>query len=184
MPIPKGEPINHQPFEEWLLNDKNLTPAETRELDLHLRTCTNCTALSATGLALRSAPVASPAAGFTLRFQQRLAARKIAERRHKLWGMIILLVSGLFLIGWFTAPYLFAFFSAPIEWMMAAIGFFLFIVTSLFALTGVITVLLSMAAAFISPYVWMVLVSTLAGLGLLWIVSIWRFSRTPRGVSA
>ena len=176
--------MNHQPFEEWLLNDKNLTPAETRELDLHLRTCTHCTALSATGLALRSAPVASPAAGFTLRFQQRLAARKIAERRHKLWGMIILLISGLCLIGWFTAPYLFAFFSAPVEWIMAAIGFFLFIVTSLLALTEVMSVLLRMAAAFISPYVWMVLVSTLAGLGLLWIVSIWRFSRTPQGVSA
>ena len=29
--------MNHQPFEEWLLNDKNLTPSETRELDLHLR---------------------------------------------------------------------------------------------------------------------------------------------------
>jgi len=47
--------MNHQPFEEWLLNDKNLTPAESRELDLHLRTCVHCTSLSATGLALRSA---------------------------------------------------------------------------------------------------------------------------------
>ena len=176
--------MNHQPFEEWLLNDKNLTPAETRELDLHLRTCTHCTALSATGLALRSAPIASPVAGFTLRFQQRRAAQKIAERRHKLWGMIILVVGGVALLGWFTAPYLYAFFSAPVQWVMVAIGFFLFIATSLFALTEVIGVLLSMAAAFISPYVWMVLVSTLAGLGLLWTVSIWRFSRTPRGVSA
>jgi hypothetical protein len=176
--------MNHQPFEEWLLNDKNLTPVETRELDLHMRTCSHCTALSATGLALRSAPVASPAAGFTLRFQQRLAARKIAERRHKLWGMVILLVSVLCMVGWFTAPYLFAFFSSPVEWIMAAIGFFLFIVISLLALTEVMTVLINMAAAFISPYVWMVLVSTLAGIGLLWIVSIWRFNRTPRGVSA
>ena len=140
--------MNHQPFEEWLLNDKNLTPAETRELDLHLRTCTHCTALSATGLALRSAPVASPAAGFTLRFQQRLAAQKIAERRRKLWGMIILLISGVGLVGWFTAPYLFAFFSAPVEWVTAAIGYFLFIVTSLLALTEVMTVLLRMAAGF------------------------------------
>ena len=72
--------MNHQPFEEWLLNDKNLTPSETRELDLHLRTCVHCTALSATGLALRSANMIAPAAGFTLRFQQRLAAQKIAER--------------------------------------------------------------------------------------------------------
>jgi hypothetical protein len=166
------------------LNDKNLTPAETRELDLHLRTCTHCTALSATGLALRSAPVVSPAAGFTLRFQQRLAAQKIAERRRKLWGMIVLVVGGVGLLGWLTAPYLFAFVNAPVEWVTAIIGYFLFVVTSLQALTEVMAVLLRMAPDFISPYVWMVLASTLAGLGLLWTISIWRFSRTPQGVSA
>jgi hypothetical protein len=176
--------MNHQPFEEWLLNDKNLTPAETRELDLHLRTCVYCTSLSATGLALRSAPVTSPAAGFTMRFQQRLAAQKIAERRRKLWGMIILLVSGIGLIGWFTAPYLLAFASEPVEWVATAIGYFLFIVTALQAFTEVMTVLLRMAPGFIPPYVWMVLISTLAGLGLLWTISIWRFSRTPQGASA
>ena len=176
--------MNHQPFEEWLLNDKNLTPSETRELDLHLRTCVYCTSLSATGLALRSAPVASPAAGFTMRFQQRLAAQKIAERRRKLWGMVILLVSGVSLIGWFTAPYLLAFASRPVEWVATGISYFLFIVTALRALTEVMTVLLRMAPDFVPPYIWMVLISTLAGLGLLWTISIWRFSRAPQGVSA
>jgi len=176
--------MNHQPFEEWLLNDKNLTPAETRELDLHLRTCTHCTALSATGLALRSAPVVAPAAGFTLRFQQRLAAQKIAERRRKLWGMTVLVVGGVGLLGWFTAPYLMAFFNAPVEWVTVAIGYFLFIVTSLQALTEVMVVLLRMAPDFIPPYVWMVLASTMTGIGLLWTISIWQFSRTPQGVSA
>ena len=176
--------MNHQPFEEWLLNDKNLTPAETRELDLHLRTCTHCTALSATGLALRSAPAVAPAAGFALRFQRRLAAQKIAERRRKLWGMIVLLTGGIGLLVWFIAPYVFAFFSAPVEWVTAAIGSFLFIVTSLQALTEVMTVLLRMVPDFIPPYIWMVIVSTLAGLGLLWTISIWQFSRTPQGVSA
>jgi hypothetical protein len=176
--------MNHQPFEEWLLLDKNLTPAETRELDLHLRTCSHCTALSATGLALRYAPVVSPAAGFTLRFQQRLAAQKIAERRRKLWGMIVLLLSGVGLLGWLTAPYLFAFFSAPVEWVTAAIGYFLFVVTSLQALTEVMAVLLRMVTEFIPPYIWMVLVSALAGIVLLWTISIWQFSRAPQGVSA
>ncbi len=176
--------MNHQPFEEWLLNDKNLTPAEMRELDLHLRTCTHCTALSATGLALRSAPVVAPAAGFALRFQQRLAAQKIAERRRKLWGMIVLLLGGIGLLGWFTAPFLFVFFSAPVEWVTAAIGYFLFIVTSLQALTEVVSVLLRMATDFIPPYIWMVLASALAGFGLLWTISIWHFSRTPQGASA
>jgi hypothetical protein len=175
--------MNHQPFEEWLLNDKNLTPAEKRELDLHLRTCTYCTALTSTGLALRSAPVAAPAAGFTMRFQQRLAAQKIAERRRKLWGVFVLLLSGVGLLGWFTAPYLFAFANAPVQWATAFIGYFLFGITSLLALTEMMTVFLSILQNFIPPYVWMVLASALGGLGLLWIISIWRFSHTPHGVT-
>jgi hypothetical protein len=176
--------MNCQPFEDWLLNDKNLTPAEKRELDLHLRTCSYCTALTETGLALRSVPVVPPAAGFTLRFQQRLAAQKIAERRRKLWGMIILLVSGVTLLGWVLTPYLFAFLASPVEWVTAGIGYFLFVLTSLQALTEVVTLLLRMVTDFIPPYAWMVIASALAGLGLLWTISLWQFSRTPQGVSA
>jgi hypothetical protein len=74
--------------------------------------------------------------------------------------------------------------SKPVEWVTTAIGYFLFIVTAIRALTEVMTVLLRMAPDFISPYVWMVLISTLAGLGLLWTISIWRFNRTPQGASA
>jgi hypothetical protein len=179
----KGEPMNHQPFEEWLLNDKNLTKAEKRELDLHLRTCTYCGSLAETGLALRSVPVASPAAGFTMRFQQRLAAQKIAERRRRLWGLIVLLTGGIGLLVWFIAPYVFAFLSAPVEWITAAIGYFLFFVTSLKALMEMISVFLEVMQNFLPPYAWMVLASALGGVGLLWIVSIWRFSsRAPQGV--
>lgn len=177
--------MNHQPFEEWLLNDKNLTPAEKRELNLHLRTCSHCTALSATGLALRSANVAAPAAGFSMRFQQRLAAQKIAERRRKLWGMLVLILGGVTLLGWFAAPYIYTFLSAPVEWVTVIIGYFLFAMTSLQALAEVVTVMIRIVSDFMPPYLWMVLVSALAGFGLLWIISIWRFSnRAPQGVSA
>jgi len=177
--------MNHQPFEDWLLNDKNLTSPEKRELDLHLRTCVHCTALSATGLALRSANVIAPAAGFTVRFQERLAIQKVAERRRKLWGMMVLLIGGTGLLGWFAAPYIYTFISSPVEWFTAAIGYFLFIITSLQALTQVVSVLARILPDFIPPYMWMVFISALAGFGLLWTISIWRFSRrTPQGVSA
>ena len=176
--------MNHQPFEDWLLNDKNLTSTEKRELDLHLRTCVHCTALSATGLALRSANVIAPAAGFTLRFQQRLVAQKIAERRRKLWGILVLIVGGAGLLSWFAAPYIYAFISSPAEWITTAIGYFLFVITSLQALTHAMTVLVRILPDFIPPYMWMVIISALAGFGLLWTISIWRFSRTPQGVSA
>jgi hypothetical protein len=176
--------MNHQPFEDWLLNDKNLTSTEKRELDLHLRTCIHCTALSATGLALRSANVVAPAAGFTLRFQQRLAAQKVAERRRRLWGMVVLIVGGLGLLSWFASPYIFAFLSSPVEWVTTAISYFLFIVTSVQALTQIMTVLAGIVPDFFSPYIWMVMISALAGFGLLWTISIWRFSHPPQGVSA
>jgi hypothetical protein len=175
--------MNHQPFEEWLLNDKNLTSTEKRELDLHLRTCVHCTALSATGLALRSANVISPSAGFTVRFQQRLVIQKIAERRRRLWGMLVLIIGGAGLLSWFVAPYIYAFISSPVEWITAAIGYFLFVGASLLALTQIMSVLVHILPYFIPPYMWMVIISALAGLGLLWIISIWRISRIPQGVS-
>jgi len=176
--------MNHQPFEEWLLNDKNLTATEKHELDLHLRVCSHCTALTATGLALRSANVTAPAAGFSLRFQQRLAAQKVAERRRRLWGMIVLVISGIALLSWYATPVIYTFLSAPAEWLMVLVGYFLFAVTSLQALTEVATVVARILPDFIPPYLWMVFISALAGIGLLWIMSIWRFSRHPQGVTA
>lgn len=176
--------MNHQPFEEWLLDDKNLTSAKKRELDLHLRTCAHCTSLSATGLALRSANVVKPAPGFVIRFGHRLIAQRIAERRRRLWGMMVLILGGAGLLGWLAAPYVFAFTSSPVEWIITGIGYLLFVITSLQALTQVMTVLARILPDFIPPYMWMMLVSALAGFGLLWTISIWRFSRRPQGVSA
>ncbi|MBI5825842.1 MAG: hypothetical protein HZB18_17580 [Chloroflexi bacterium] len=175
--------MNHQPFETWLLDDKYLSTAEKRELDSHLRTCRTCSALSETGLALRSARVISPAAGFALRFQQKLAVQKVAERRRRLWGLIVLIVSGAALLSWFTAPVVYAFISAPVEWLTAAVGYLLFVFTSVQAFSEIVEVLARMAPNFIPPYAWMVMLSTLAGLGLIWVVSIWRFSHKPQGVT-
>ena len=176
--------MNHQPFESWLLDDKYLSATEKRELDSHLRDCRTCSALAETGLALRSAKVISPAAGFTMRFQQRLAAQKVAERRRRLWGLIVLIVSGVGLLSWFAAPYVYAFIAAPVEWLTAAVGYFLFMFTSMQAFSEILRVLSRMVPNFIPPYAWMVLLSTFAGLGLIWIVSIWRFARKPQGVTA
>ena len=119
-----------------------------------------------------------------MRFQQRLAAQKVAERRRKLWGMVVLILAGAGLLGWFATPVIYTFLASPVEWITVVIGYFLFAVSSLQALREVVMVLARIAPDFIPPYIWMVLVSALAGLGLLWIISIWRFSRAPQGVSA
>lgn len=174
--------MNHRPFEDWLLNDTPITPEQKRDLDVHMRSCTHCAALAETGVVLRSVKKVSPPAGFTMRFQARLAERKLVERRRKLWGGILFTAGGLAFLAWLTLPYLFRFFSAPATWISALVEWGVFLLTTLQALMQAGSVLLDVVPGFLSPFAWMVLISAFAGISLIWSVSIWRFSRVPQGV--
>jgi hypothetical protein len=169
--------MNHRPFEDWLLNERQLSPVERQDLDAHLRACKQCSALAETGVELRSVRKVSPAPGFTMRFQQRRAAQRIADRRRRLWGLIVFLVGGVGLLLWLAAPFLLALIDSPAQWVTIVIGYMLFIVTSVQTMADVALVFLRVVPGFIPGYIWMVLASALAGLGLLWTISIWRFSR-------
>jgi len=177
--------MNHRPFETWLLEDLPLNPEQQRELQAHLRACGYCAALTETGLALRSAPErgqAVPASEFTLRFQRRLAAHKLADRRRKFWGMVVFALGGLGLLAWFAAPILVPLINSPAEWIAGLLGYLFFLITSLQALGDVGLMFLRVAPGFVPPFAWLMLASALAGMGLLWIVSIWRLTYAPRGV--
>jgi len=174
--------MNHRPFEDWLLNNLPMTSEQKRELDSHVRTCAYCTALVETGMVLDSVRKVSPATGFTTRFQARLAERKIADRRRRLWGAILFTFGGLALLMWILGPYLASFFTSPATWIASLVGWGVFLVTTLEAMTQAGSVLLHIIPGFLSPFAWMVLVSAVAGLSLLWSVSIWRFTRVPKGV--
>src|SRR5215210_4421448 len=106
----KGESMKHQPFEDWLLNDKLIDPKQKLELDAHLRICSYCSALAETGKALHTVKKVSPAAGFSARFQARLAAQRVAERRRRLGGAVLFTFGGFVMLSWFAAPYLASFF--------------------------------------------------------------------------
>ena len=174
--------MNHQPFEDWLLNEKLIDPKQKLELDAHLRTCSYCSALAETGTALRMVKKVSPAAGFSARFQARLAVQKAAERRRRLWGSVLFTVGGVAILMWIAVPYMVSFFASPAAWITSLIEWGVFLFTTLQAMFQAGSVLLDVIPGFIPAFVWMVLVSALAGFALLWSVSIWRFVRVPRGV--
>lgn len=173
--------MNHQPFEDWLLNDMPMTQEQKRELDMHVRTCAYCGALVESGIALKSVKKSSPQPGFAVRFETRLAARKLVERRRKRWGSIVFAAGGLALLMWLISPYLATFLAAPATWISALVEWVVFIITTMQALAQAGSVLLQVAPAFLSPFVWMILVSAFAGISLLWSISIWRFVRVPQG---
>ena len=174
--------MNHLPFEDWLLNDMPVTSEQQRDLDLHLRTCSYCSALAETGRMLSTSKMTAPMPGFTARFQTRLAQQKAVERQRKLWGMVLFIVGGLALLMYVVSPYLTSFLSSPATWISVVVGWLIFIGTTLFALIDAGKVILGVLPNVVSPFAWLVLFSAFAGVGLLWSVSIWRFVRAPQGV--
>jgi hypothetical protein len=176
--------MNHQPFEDWLLNEKLIDPKQKLELDAHLRVCPYCSALAETGMALRSVKVVPPAAGFTSRFQARLAAQKLSDRRRRLWGALLFTFGGLVMLLWIAGPYMASFLTSPATWITSLIEWGVFLITTLQAVAQAGSVILRVMPSFLTPFGFMVLVSAFAGIGLLWTVSIWRFAHrgVPRGV--
>jgi hypothetical protein len=174
--------MNHRPFEDWLLDDQPLTTQQKRELQAHMRNCDTCTALAEANLALRSAHVVSPAPGFTARWQERLVAARRIQRRRMTIGMLVFSLGGLVLLGLLTGPILVSVIGSPAEWISALVHALLYGYTLLAAMLEAGSVLFRVLPNFIPPFVWLVLISALSGLGLLGSVSVWRLTRIPQGV--
>ena len=176
--------MNHQPFEDWLYQEMPLDPKQRLELDAHLRECGSCTALAETGKALRTVKMVSPAAGFAARFEKRLALQRAADRRRRLWGSVVFTLGGLVMLVWLVGPYLASFLSSPAMWITAVMEWGVFAVTTLRAMAEAGTVFMDVIPGFLPPFAWMVLLSAIAGVCLLWFVSIWRLVQrgAPRGV--
>ena len=176
--------MKHRPFEDWLLEDQPLDPAQKRNLDAHLRNCEICSAIAESNLALRSARVIAPAPGFSARWQERLVLARRAQRRRTLLGTLFFSLGGLTLLALLAGPILVSLIGSPAEWISAMIQAFLFIYTMTVAVAEAGSIVFRVLPGFMPPFVWLVLLSTLSGLGLLWSVSIWRLVRRPQGVTS
>ena len=172
--------MNHRPFEDWLLSDTPITAEQKRELDLHVRDCSYCAALVETGMALKTVKKASPQAGFATRFEARLAARKAKERRRRFFGAVLFTAGGFALLIWLASPYWISFFSAPATWISVVVGWMVFLITTVQALGQAGSVFLKVIPEFLPPFAWMILISAVAGISLLWTVSLWRLIKAPR----
>lgn len=174
--------MNHRPFEDWLLDDRALTAEQTRELQSHLRGCTSCTAIAESNLALHSTRMASPAAGFMDRFRVRWEGRRREQRWRQMVGTVVLVLVGSGLLSWLAGPVVQEVLRSPAQWITTVVSYFLFVLTSIRALSEIGSILLRILPNFVSPFGWFIMSMMVAGLGLLWIISIWRFVRIPRGV--
>ena len=159
--------MDHRPFEDWLLNDESLTLDQDRDLRIHMRTCPKCAALARANLSLRSAAALTPNAGFTLRFQVRLAAQRKQQARQTLIGLILLVVVGIGAALWLLFPYL-PYLSLPPArmaslWISSMVNFAL--ITRAVQVLG--STFLNVVASLIPDYVWALLLALLVAFGFV-----------------
>ncbi len=174
--------MNHRPFEDWLLDDQPLTAQQARELQAHVRDCRSCASIAESNVALHATRLVGPATGFTDRFRVRLETRRREQRWRQVIGTIVLVLGGVGLVYWLAGPLILEAFNSPASWITAGVGYFLFILTSFQVLGEATAILLRVVPGFISPTGWIALMAGVAGLGYLWMVSIWRVARAPQGV--
>ncbi len=167
----------HQPFEDWLLNDEQLTPNQERDLRLHLRDCLACTALARGNLTLRSAPVTSPPDGFAPRFQARLAAERKIQRSRSLIGLILLAVVGTGGLVWLLFPYFPYLTLSPAQLLSMWMSNLIYLGLTVRAMGALGNTLLNVISALIPPYAWLLSVVLLGGIGLLWAFSLRRVGK-------
>jgi hypothetical protein len=174
--------MDHRPFEDWLLDNQPLNIDQKRQLNAHLQTCSTCTAMAEVNLALKSARVAAPAAGFADRFQVRLAAKKQALRRRNFWGFTLLTLSVLGLFVWVSWPVLKDLIQSPVNllasWISSLVSFW----ASLQAIFRAGMVLFKVAPGFVPAYIWTVILFAAGGWSLVWVVSLMKFTKKLQGV--
>ncbi len=174
--------MNHRPFEDWLLDDQPLTIEQKRELQAHLRSCPACAAIAESNLALHAVHMVSPATGFSDRFQTRLIQRRQEQRWRQIIGTVILVLGGLGILAWLAGPVIQEALQSPAQWLTTVVGYLLFILTSIQALSEAGSVLIRVIPNFISPADWLATFFMMMVISGLWIVSIWRVTRVPQGV--
>ena len=91
--------MSHQPFEQWILDDIQITPQEQETLDQHLKECPECHQLHKSWhkvqSQIRSTQVKAAPAGFVKRWKNDFALRKREQERRQARTLLISLTSGI-----------------------------------------------------------------------------------------
>lgn len=120
--------MEHQPYETWILEDASRTDEQERALQAHLQECAQCRRLLEGWKAVHSeiqvASTASPAPGFSRRFQASLAERRLMQQKLQVRRTLLGLGTGI-LVLFLALVVSLLLTSSPIDWMVKLMEFVL-----------------------------------------------------------
>lgn len=170
--------MNHSPFEDWLLSGEPLNDAQKQALQAHLEDCQACTRLAGgwaqVSAAIRHTQPASPAPGFTNRFQASLIARRTAQQRRLAWRVFLGTLGAALVIGlviW--SPNLSAL-PDPISILASLLASATYLLAGLADTRTLLSALFRGVPLAIPLAVWIILAINLFVWSLIWVLSIWK----------
>ncbi len=90
--------MNHQPYENWILDEERLAPQDQASLKAHLKECPECFELqrswNVVQTQIKSAPVKSTPVGFMPRWRSQFTLRQKEQERKQARTLLISLASG------------------------------------------------------------------------------------------
>jgi len=168
--------MNHQPFEDWLIENHSLTAQQSMALDEHLKNCTYCSALVRVDQVLQSDSMASPSQGFTDRFRIKLAKEQKLRYKRLLWGLGVLGFLATILVVFFAYQYLTSWEISPTDVLVNLITWVAGVSVTIRAYGSVSLVLINMALGIISLPLWLSFFFGGFLLVMAWATTLWKLS--------
>lgn len=167
---------SHQPFEDWVLSETTLSPQDTLALNEHLDQCEPCRNLSTAWheveTRLRSEVQVAPQAGFTARWQQRLAVERRRQQRRQTLVIMLFSVGGaaalMVLLGIILLPIM----QSPRPVLLALVYQATTTIASFTSTANVFGNLARTLLGIIPPSLWVGIGTALGALAVVWIVAL------------
>lgn len=168
--------MNHRPFEDWLLENQPLTPEQNQELKNHLKTCSTCLALTEVDLMLKTSRLVAPRAGFTERFQLKLAAEEQLARKRQFWGLGILGLIAILAMSFLIVQLFSVWLRSPAEIFVTWVTWWVTLVSSIRTFGTIGLVFVKIASGIIPLPLWLGMAGGSFLLVLVWVTSLWKLS--------
>jgi anti-sigma factor RsiW len=172
--------MSHQPFEEWLFLDEGLPAEQERLLQEHLTSCPRCQQLAGAWAEadcfLRATPEAAPAPGFVQRWQVHQAEDRVRAGLRQVRMVLGLTVSLGAIASLLIGAEIVSLLRSPAEMAVRLIDQAMTWIVQVFVFREIVEALLEGARVAVPSYWWLMLPVVLAGLGVLWIASLYRFA--------
>ncbi len=134
--------MNHQPFRHWMLSEEQLSDEQAQALQDHLASCAACSQIGSrweeVEYSLQHSPQVGPAAGFTARFEQRLAVQQSLQEARKGWFSITATALIAVTLFGFFAYQVWMLLKAPEPYMVGFLNHLLSLVTDYFIVQNIL----------------------------------------------